>query len=240
MKTINLINKLGTIAFISLGLVLMIDPVSYSQRPLPPSTTRSLISRDNCTSDGGRFYYGTGKLVSIGRQPVEYIAKMDANKGQTIVMSCRIVRSKNYNPSTLTLKFGILDGEHDYRDNTIKVNFYLDGQFKSFRPIIRGQLTTVPLDIKNMNSVAIEVEYSDQASSTHDFYIVDASLLLGTIEENDIYVSSPNDTPNGIIIESTVGESPSLTPDEVINDTHNVIKEIDGLRQQVEGILKVF
>ena len=65
-------------------------------------------------------------------------------------------------------------------------------------------------------------------------------MLFGTIEENKIYVSSPNNVPKEIIIENNVEESPSRTTQDVIEDTQNVIEEIDDLRQKVEEIWKVF
>ena len=240
MKIIHSIQQLGLTGLISLGLVLVISPISYGQRPTDSPNIRSLISKDHCRESGGDHRYGNGELVSVGKQAFEYLFRMDASRGNTVIMSCRIIRSRGYNPSTLRLKFGIEDGENYYKINTMQVRIYLDGQLKGPWTVVRGKLHTAALDIKNVNSVAIEVEYSEQAYTDHYFYIVDASMLFGTIEENKIYVSSPNNVPKEIIIENNVEESPSRTTQDVIEDTQNVIEEIDDLRQKVEEIWKVF
>ena len=177
MKTTKLFNRLIQFGLTFLSVALLTQDLTYAQRLDRPTSTGSLISKKNCqiTGDHGVFTdYGSG-LVSVGKQAFSSIFRFSVVSGNTAVLSCLIPKnSPSY--KTLTLKFGIQDGENGYINNSYQVAIYLDGQMQGRTSIVRGNLRTVVLDISKTRSIGIEVNCSDISSATPNIHFVGDTL----------------------------------------------------------------
>ncbi len=165
------------IGFVFISSVLMCGfatesgKVVQAQRPIRPTP----LLRAKCVDSGAGSVREQDLDVSIGK--AVYSTQFYLGPGyRSASITCNIKPSDSPLPifQTLNLGFGMRD--NDIKSPGVAVRVYLDGKPSETRTVAPTQQTSLSVDVRNVNNVAIEAVCSSQTQYCDRVYFFTAAL----------------------------------------------------------------
>jgi hypothetical protein len=109
-------------------------------------------------------YEAINRDFPVGLQMFRGIAKVYTHgdfidNEYTSQVVCRITEAGQRSKyKTLNLVFGIADNNKRVNGALVRLSVYRDGNFYKYEDVTKGQLSTLPIDVTNVRSIALEVE----------------------------------------------------------------------------------
>jgi hypothetical protein len=138
----------------------------------PPKGVGSLGAM-SCQRTGGQDYQVINEDFPVGLQIFRGIARfsgsweygqrgIDTNSKPVV---CRLTQTGQKSIyKTLNLAFGIADNNKLSDDAIVRLSIYKNGNFYKYQDISKGQLLRWTIDVKNIRSIALEVECLKESS----------------------------------------------------------------------------
>lgn len=230
MKLAKSFRKLIQLGLTLLSATLLTQDLTYAQRLDRRPGIDSLFSESKCNLSGG---YGSwldgSRLVTIQRQTFTPFLYLGAYQDNPAFESCLVSGNRSSN-KTLTLKFGIEDGENRYINGSYQVTIYLDGQVKGRTFIVKGDLNTVVLDISKTRSIGIEVNCSEKADTTPWIHFVGDSITTSSSKLPGQQENFPSDNSNSQADNPALDSDANQFPEDpqpslTLDDAFNVINQ---------------
>ncbi|WP_156820058.1 hypothetical protein [Synechococcus sp. PCC 7336] len=202
-----------------------------------------LLTNSECVSFNTSSSYGnyvsddTGN-VSIGRELLRARFSVKALRNSATIITCNLNSGRPF--STLNLKFGLSDASIS-NESAVEMNIYKDGNTEhSYNEILPGSLVSVPMNILNSSSVAIEVLCLRARSGSCNLLFFEAELIAssslpqgsspsGQTELERKYPQLRTQERESQTNNNRTGERPSL------DDLNDGVNDLNRLRRSIES-----